>query len=69
MIFIYDIHIFEKYQNRGYGTLAMTMLEEQAQQLGAKKLSLHVFGYNQRALHVYQKVGYHITDYNLSKEL
>lgn len=69
MVFIYDIHIFEKYQNQGYGTLAMTMLEEQAQQLGAKKLSLHVFGYNQRALHVYQKVGYHITDYNLSKEL
>ncbi|WP_207941131.1 hypothetical protein DOK78_001326 [Enterococcus sp. DIV2402] len=67
--FIYDIHIFEGYQNQGYGTSVMTILEEYAQKLGAQKLSLHVFGYNQRALHVYQKVGYHITDYNLSKEL
>lgn len=69
IVFIYDIHLFEEYQNQGYGTLVMAIIEEYAEKLGAMKLSLHVFGYNQRALHVYQKVGYHITDYNLSKEL
>lgn len=65
--FIYDIVIFEEFQNKGYGTLTMKLLEQKAKNLGAKKISLHVFGSNQRALHVYQKVGYQITDYNLTK--
>ncbi len=67
--FIYDFIVFDDYQGFGYGQETMREIEIIAKKLGAKQLSLHVFGHNQRALHVYEKVGFHITDYSLSKNI
>lgn len=37
------------------------------QTLGAKKLSLHILGHNTRAIHLYQKLNFQITDLVMSK--
>lgn len=67
--FIYDILIREQYQNKGYGTGTMLALEQAMKEQEVQRIDLHVFGHNDRAMHVYQKVGYHITDYHMSKVL
>lgn len=67
--FLYDILIYESFQSQGYGKQTMAALDEVAKGLGADKISLHVFGNNQRALKLYEKSGYIITDYNMSKSL
>jgi len=67
--FLYDILIYDGHQNKGYGQETMKALDELAIQQRAIRIGLHVFGHNQRALHVYQKAGYVITDYQMSKTL
>lgn len=37
--------------------------------MGFSSIGLHVFGSNQRAIHVYQKCGYGITDIKMQKAL
>ena len=67
--FLYDILLFDAYQNQGYGKQSMNLIDKQAKALGAKTIALHVFGHNKRALHVYQTCGYDITDYSMMKRL
>lgn len=67
--FIYDIIIFEQFRRKGYGEQAMIAAEDKARQLGLDKIALHVFGYNQGALRLYEKVGYEVTDVNMMKKL
>jgi len=68
-LFIYDFLIFEPYQGQGFGKQAMAALDEKARELGATQISLHVFGHNIRAFRLYEKSGYVITDYQMSKRL
>ncbi|MFB5266787.1 GNAT family N-acetyltransferase [Paenibacillus enshidis] len=67
--FLLDILIYEKYQGKGYGRLTMAALEEEARKAGATRIGLHVFGHNERALHLYKSVGYTVTDIQMSKEI
>lgn len=67
--FLYDILIYEAFQSQGYGKQTMAALDVVARELGADKISLHVFGNNPKALKLYEKSGYMITDYNMSKSL
>ena len=67
--FVYDFLLFEQHRGKGYGQEAMHAIKTFCHDLGATKLSLHVFGHNQRALHVYEKVGFVVTDYSLSVDL
>ncbi|MDN4618829.1 GNAT family N-acetyltransferase [Paenibacillus sp. PsM32] len=67
--FLYDILIYEAHQGKGYGQATMQALDQVAKQEGAVKIGLHVFGHNLKALHVYEKAGYQITDYQMSKTL
>ncbi|MHB0862009.1 GNAT family N-acetyltransferase [Paenibacillus sp. SEL3] len=67
--FLLDILVYDSYQGRGLGTMAMEALEQEARRLGAVRIGLHVFGHNERALHVYRKSGYRITDIQMSKEI
>ncbi|WP_160032700.1 GNAT family N-acetyltransferase [Paenibacillus sp. An7] len=68
-LFLYDITILDEYQDQGYGTKTMFLLEEEARKLEADLIGLHVFGHNERALHVYQKMGYDARSITLYKEL
>lgn len=67
--FIYDFEIYPEFQNLGFGTKVINLIEIQAKQLSFTSLALHVFGNNSRALHVYQKTGFQITDINMQKKL
>lgn len=67
--FILDILMYEEYQGKGYGKATMTALEEEVRRLGLEQISLHVFGHNQRAFSLYQKMGYAVTDMQMSKKL
>lgn len=65
--FIYDFIILEPFQGKGYGTQTMLSFEALAKEMGIKKIGLHVFAHNKRALHLYEKVGFHATDITMAK--
>jgi len=65
--FIYDFFIFANSRNHGYGTLAINALESQLKSIGITQIKLRVAYHNQRALKLYQEVGFAITGYNMSK--
>ena len=67
--FIYELHIFEAYQRRGFGKQAMLALEGEVKKLGLDRISLHVFGHNHAAQALYGQLGYDITNINMSKRL
>lgn len=67
--FIYDFFVFSDNRNRGYGKLAMTALETQMKSVGVEQIKLRVAYHNQRALKLYQEVGFAISGYNLSKKI
>ncbi|KTR58302.1 GCN5 family acetyltransferase [Exiguobacterium indicum] len=67
--FIFDIKITSEKQNQGYGKEALRLLEVMLKRMNVKKISLHVFAHNERAIHVYDSLGYETTDYHMSKRL
>ncbi|MBY0099623.1 GNAT family N-acetyltransferase [Mesobacillus maritimus] len=67
--YIYDINLFEKYRGYGYGKEAMKEIEKVGQELGMKKIGLHVFGHNKVARGLYDKLGYQTTNVLMEKEI
>lgn len=67
--FIYDICINDKFQGKGYGLMAMIEVENFAKSLGAETIGLHVFGHNNKAIKLYEKLGYKATNISMSKQL
>jgi len=69
LAFIYDIIVFEPYRRQGFGRAALLALETKVRELGVDQIGLHVFGHNQAARDLYEKVGYIITDISMVKKL
>jgi len=67
--FIYDIVINEEHRRKGYGTQVMRAAEDEARRLGCHKIELHVFAFNKEAFALYQKLGYGVTNINMSKAI
>lgn len=67
--FIYDFFIFSNSRNNGYGKLVITALESQLKSVGIEQIKLRVAYQNQRALKLYQEVGFVISGYNMSKKI
>ena len=67
--FIYDLFIEEEFRGQGLATRALYLLEEEASRLGLRRLSLHVFGFNEPAIALYKKLGYKVTNLNMSKDI
>ncbi|BBN99485.1 MULTISPECIES: GNAT family N-acetyltransferase [Sporolactobacillus] len=67
--FIYDFEIYEPFRGHKLGQLAMQNLFDYCRALGICKISLHVFAHNQRAYHVYKKLGFIETDINMTRLL
>lgn len=65
--FIFDIIIDDAQRGKGYGKQAMLLLEEKGRELGLSKLGLHVFGQNQVARGLYEKLGYEVSSLNMTK--
>jgi RimJ/RimL family protein N-acetyltransferase len=54
------ITVHDDYQNRGLGTILTTHMIDIARQMGLKKVYLRVVTENKRAIHVYEKCGFHV---------
>ncbi|SFD40565.1 Protein N-acetyltransferase, RimJ/RimL family [Lentibacillus persicus] len=67
--FIYDVELDENQRGKGYGTRTMAALEEYAKSQSISRIGLHVFAHNERALKLYQKMGYETKSYQMSKTI
>ena len=67
--FIYDFSVDEAFRGRGYGKAALVGLEQKVSVLGVTSISLHVFGHNRAAWALYEKLGYKVTNVNMTKRL
>ena len=65
--FIYDFSVDERLRGRGYGKAALVGLEHKVKALGINSVSLHVFGHNHTARALYEKLGYEVTNLNMTK--
>ena len=66
---IYDIAIEERHQRRGLGRAALKLAENEMRRRGSTLMELHVFGWNARAVSLYEKSGYEYVDMVMSKPL
>jgi len=67
--FIFDFKIEAGHQGKGYGRQAMEVLEQVARRMNIKKIKLHVFAHNTRAIHLYETTGFLTTDLHMTKTL
>ncbi|MGE4133144.1 MAG: GNAT family N-acetyltransferase [Bdellovibrionales bacterium] len=67
--YIYDIYLFPEFRGRGLGAATMNLAEEQARRQGLRAVKLHVFGHNQVAQNLYEKLGFQTTNRIMSKDL
>jgi RimJ/RimL family protein N-acetyltransferase len=67
--FVYDFLIYEEFQRRGYGKQAMLALEAKVKDLNVDKIALQVFAHNHVARALYEKTGFEITGFYMTKEL
>jgi ribosomal protein S18 acetylase RimI-like enzyme len=67
--FIYDFSIHPPYRRKGYGAQALRAVEVKARALGLESIGLHVFGHNRAAQALYEKLGYEVTNINMSKRM
>lgn len=67
--FIYDFFIFSNSRNNRYGKLAISALESQLKSIVIEQIKSRVAYQNQRALKLYQVVGFAISGYNMSKKI
>ena len=68
-VFVYWLWIDEPHRRQGYATATLQWLEEMGRREGAHRLSLSVFGYNQEARSLYDRLGFVPTVISLAKSL
>ncbi|MHC9046096.1 GNAT family N-acetyltransferase [Microbacterium saperdae] len=56
--FILDIEVAADQRRKGYGRELMHATEREARRLGAGSIGLHVFGFNDAAVTLYEQLGY-----------
>ena len=66
-LFVYDVHVDEARQGRGFGKAAMLFAEEEARRRGVDRVALNVFGRNEVARRLYQSLGYEENAVAMSK--
>lgn len=69
VLWIYDIHIDERFRCRGHGRAAMALAEEQARERGLARVELNVFGGNEVARTLYRSLGYEESAVWMGKDL
>ena len=67
--FISDFYVLPSMRSKGLGRLALTALEGELKAKGISQIKLRVAYQNQRAVRLYQDVGFTITGINMSKLL
>lgn len=67
--FIYNVDIFDEYKEKIDYKEIFTLVEDKIRELGAKKVSVHTFGYNKEVVEKYEEFGFEVTDVTLCKKL
>lgn len=67
--FILDIEVAAEQRRKGYGRELMHAAEREARRLGAESIGLHVFGFNEGAVELYEQLGYRRTEESLMRDL
>ena len=67
--FIQDITIEPDKRGRGYGRRALILMEAELEGLGVSRVQLSVDAQNPRAKALYERVGYAVTGFRLTKRL
>lgn len=67
--FIWDFFINEEHRGKGYGKESLKLLEEELRNRGIERVSLHAFGHNKKAISLYEKSGFEITNIVMSKRI
>lgn len=67
--FLYDIYIKVEYRGNGLGREAISKAEVWLRQFNIRNFNLHVFGSNNLARNLYEKIGFKITNIYMKKEL
>jgi ribosomal protein S18 acetylase RimI-like enzyme len=67
--FVCDIVVEEAYRGKGYGKQLMLFMEYEAKKMKLKRIGLHVFGFNEKAIGLYRSLGYETTDLVMDKSL
>jgi RimJ/RimL family protein N-acetyltransferase len=68
-VWIYDLIIHENLRRKGYASRTLELVEDRANELGAKRVELHVFGHNHGARTLYEKMGYNETSITMAKQV
>ena len=67
--FIYDIEMNPDRRSEGFGTATLLALEDWCRANGISTIGLHVFGHNQGAWRLYQRMGYVEKSIQMEKQL
>lgn len=68
-LFIYHVYINERYRRMGYASSVLQELEGIAKDLGATSMGLSVFGSNEHAYNLYNKLGYQTSSISMNKNI
>ncbi len=68
-VFIADIEIESVFRRKGLASQTMLAIEQLAAEKGIERICLHVFKHNEAAQALYKKLGFHVTGYNMLKNL
>jgi len=69
MAWIDEIMVDEKYRRRGYGRAIMEAIESELIDLGVPRLGLNVFGFNDVARRMYERLGFEVTRQQRARSL
>ena len=67
--YVLNLGVDEVYRSQGIGTALISRAEEYVRGLGGEALDLSVFYFNQKAISLYEKLGYKIIDVSMRKVL
>jgi len=67
--FLYEIYILSEFRNMGYGTITIKKIEEWMREHELLFLKLHVFGNNNEARKLYERIGFEVAGVNMIKQV
>jgi ribosomal protein S18 acetylase RimI-like enzyme len=67
--FVFDIVVDTNHRRKGYARQMLKNLNSIARDLGATKIGLHVFGFNDAAIALYRSVGFEVTDMTMVRQV
>lgn len=68
-VYLYDWVIWPEHRGKGFGKAAMDLVEQRAQEYGARRIMLNVFSQNRFAFELYRRYGFEVGSTILVKRI